>query len=176
MQYSLVVWWDGWSRLCYQSSWLIRYNTPEWQHSLSYLMQYAAELMTLYNHEWHKMFLKTILHILSNANWKDTVFTLQRGCLKRHDYGNRKIASWTSDERCRSVIPNLIPVAFLLTWINFYPRLDIIFVWRKHETMSPWTGSRVITVKPVCNDPLYNKIYYRGFIQQCVLMKIEGTN
>ena len=32
------------------------------------------------------------------------------------------------------------------------------------------------TVKPVCNDHLYNKIYYLLFIQQCVLMKTEGTN
>ena len=33
-----------------------------------------------------------------------------------------------------------------------------------------------ITVKPVCNDHLYNKIYYQWTIQKCVLMKIEGTN
>ena len=32
------------------------------------------------------------------------------------------------------------------------------------------------TVKPVCNDHLYNKIYFLWFIQQCVLMKTEGTN
>ena len=32
------------------------------------------------------------------------------------------------------------------------------------------------TVKPVCNDHLYNKIYYLWFIQSCVVMKIEGTN
>ena len=32
------------------------------------------------------------------------------------------------------------------------------------------------TVKPVCNDHLYNKIYYLWFIQYCVLMKTEGTN
>ena len=32
------------------------------------------------------------------------------------------------------------------------------------------------TVKPVCNDHLYNKIYYLWFFQQCVLMKTEGTN
>ena len=32
------------------------------------------------------------------------------------------------------------------------------------------------TVKPVCNDHLYNKIYYLWFIQQCVFMKTEGTN
>ena len=32
------------------------------------------------------------------------------------------------------------------------------------------------TVKPVCNDHLYNKIYYLCLIQLCVLMKTEGTN
>ena len=32
------------------------------------------------------------------------------------------------------------------------------------------------TVKPVCSDHLYNKIYYLWFIQQCVLMKTVGTN
>ena len=31
------------------------------------------------------------------------------------------------------------------------------------------------TVKPVCNDHLYDKIYYVCFIQQCVLMKTEGN-
>ena len=32
------------------------------------------------------------------------------------------------------------------------------------------------TMKPVCNDHLYNGIYYRWFIQQCVLVKTEATN
>ena len=32
------------------------------------------------------------------------------------------------------------------------------------------------TGKPVCNDHLYNKIYYLWFIQLCVLMMTEGTN
>ena len=32
------------------------------------------------------------------------------------------------------------------------------------------------TVKPVCNDHLYDKIYYLQFIHQCVLMKAEGNN
>ena len=32
------------------------------------------------------------------------------------------------------------------------------------------------TVKPVCNDHLYNKIYFLWFIQLCVLMKTEGTD
>ena len=31
-------------------------------------------------------------------------------------------------------------------------------------------------VKLVCNDHLYDKIHYLWFIQQCVLMKTEGTN
>ena len=35
---------------------------------------------------------------------------------------------------------------------------------------------RIYTVKPVCNDHLYNKIDYMWFIQQCVLMKTEGIN
>ena len=38
------------------------------------------------------------------------------------------------------------------------------------------TGASVITVKPVFNDHLYNKIYYLRFIQKCVLMKTEGIN
>ena len=33
-----------------------------------------------------------------------------------------------------------------------------------------------ITVKPVCNDHLYNKIYYLWFFQWCVSIKTEGTN
>ena len=45
----------------------------------------------------------------------------------------------------------------------------------------PWTQmskeqSCEDTVKPVCNDQLYNIIYYLWFIQLCVLMKTEGTN
>ena len=32
------------------------------------------------------------------------------------------------------------------------------------------------TVKPVCNDHLYNEFYYLWFIEQCVLMKTGGTN
>ena len=32
------------------------------------------------------------------------------------------------------------------------------------------------TVKPVCNDHLYNTIYYLWFIQKCVSMITEGTN
>ena len=31
------------------------------------------------------------------------------------------------------------------------------------------------TVKPVCNEHLYNEIYYLWFIQYCVLMMTEGT-
>ena len=34
----------------------------------------------------------------------------------------------------------------------------------------------ISTVKPVCNDHLYNKIHHLWFIQSCVLMKIEGNN
>ena len=34
----------------------------------------------------------------------------------------------------------------------------------------------VCTVKPVCYDHLHNQIYCLWFIQQCVLMKIAGTN
>ena len=32
------------------------------------------------------------------------------------------------------------------------------------------------TVKPVCSDHLYNKLYHLWFIQLCVFMMIEGTN
>ena len=38
--------------------------------------------------------------------------------------------------------------------------------WFKHDG----------TVKPACNDHLYNKIYYLWFIQWSVLMMTEGTN
>ena len=31
-------------------------------------------------------------------------------------------------------------------------------------------------MKPVCNDHLYNEIYYLWFIQLCDLMMTEGTN
>ena len=37
------------------------------------------------------------------------------------------------------------------------------------------TGT-VTTVKPVCNDHLYNKICFLWFIRQCVLMKTGGIN
>ena len=32
------------------------------------------------------------------------------------------------------------------------------------------------TPNPVYNDHIYNEIYYLWFIQQCVLMKTEGTS
>ena len=32
------------------------------------------------------------------------------------------------------------------------------------------------TKKPVCNDHLCNEINFLWFIQECVLMMIEGTN
>ena len=31
-------------------------------------------------------------------------------------------------------------------------------------------------MEPVCNDHLFDKIYYMLFIQLCVLMKTEDTN
>ena len=37
-----------------------------------------------------------------------------------------------------------------------------------------WIG--LDTVKPVCNDHLYNKAYYLWFIQYCVWLKTKGTN
>ena len=39
-----------------------------------------------------------------------------------------------------------------------------------------YTYAYMYTVKPVCNDHLFNKINYLWFIQKCVLMKTEGTN
>ena len=36
-------------------------------------------------------------------------------------------------------------------------------------------GGMYNTVKPVCNDHLYNKIYYLWFIQWCDLVMTEGT-
>ena len=46
-----------------------------------------------------------------------------------------------------------------------------------HGCRSTYISVMIInTVKPVCNDHLYNKIYYLWFIQQCVLMKTESTN
>ena len=38
------------------------------------------------------------------------------------------------------------------------------------------TRASKATVKPVCNDHLYNKIYYLWFIQKSVLMMTEDTN
>ena len=51
-------------------------------------------------------------------------------------------------------------------WIVGFVRLVYYF---SHKTMD-------VTVKLVCNDRLYNTIYYLWFIEQCVLMKTEGTN
>ena len=36
-------------------------------------------------------------------------------------------------------------------------------------------GGMYNTTKPVCNDLLYNKIYYLWFIQWCVSVMTEGT-
>ena len=47
--------------------------------------------------------------------------------------------------------------------------------WQSERVRTASMGN-VSTVKPVCNDHLYNTIYYLWFIQQCVLMKTEGTN
>ena len=40
-----------------------------------------------------------------------------------------------------------------------------------------WLDSEFLfqTVKPVCNDHLYDKIYYLWFIQQCIIMITEVT-
>ena len=57
----------------------------------------------------------------------------------------------------------------------------------KQDNQHPWTTgmktgqNKVVllvsnTVKPVCNDHLYNEIYYLWFIQLCDLMMTEGTN
>ena len=34
----------------------------------------------------------------------------------------------------------------------------------------------VVTVKPVCNDHHYDKLYYLRFIKLCVLMMTGGTS
>ena len=70
-------------------------------------------------------------------------------------------------------------------WVNNRESADV----RRHRThydvrvMPMWLlgfahilGKIRATVKPVCNDHLYNEIYYLLFIQQCALMKTEGTN
>ena len=50
------------------------------------------------------------------------------------------------------------------------------------STLVKWMASGLVlnrqqvTVKPVCNDHLYNKIYYLWFIQLCALMMTEGVN
>ena len=48
-----------------------------------------------------------------------------------------------------------------------------------HNTQ-PWQNKREnnfpYTVKPVCNDHLYNKSFYLWFIQKYALMMTEGTN
>ena len=58
-----------------------------------------------------------------------------------------------------------------------------IFKWMKAFIFSSkfhWSlfsrAQWTVTVKPVCNDHLYYKIYFPWFIQWCVLMKTDGTN
>ena len=54
---------------------------------------------------------------------------------------------------------------------------DTFSCWRQSNTgLIRKLSGMLLTVKPVCNDHLYNKIYYMWFIQQCVLMKTEGPD
>ena len=55
-----------------------------------------------------------------------------------------------------------------LEWVNGHPLNPLVAAERLKSNQS--------TVKPVCNDHLYNKIYFLWFIQKCALMKTEGTN
>ena len=46
----------------------------------------------------------------------------------------------------------------------------------EHLPVSEYPVYQRGTVKPVCNDQLYNNIHHLWFIQQCVLMKTECIN
>ena len=60
----------------------------------------------------------------------------------------------------------------VMMWLPLLLRLDIM----SSQNNGVCFGLDADTVKPVCNDHLYNKIYYLRFIQECVLMKTECTN
>ena len=67
--------------------------------------------------------------------------------------------------------------------VNIYPCIIKYYFgsyYNKHillqSLITEGVSIMVTTVKPVCNDHLYNKIHYLWFIQECVLMKTEGTN
>ena len=93
-------------------------------------------------------------------------------------------------------------IAVTTEWYMCLPRYSSLALWRIILIISPVTMSLystysnnwsaklcgwrcsgaggnwafIATVKPVCNDHLYNKIYYLWFIQWFVLMKPGGTN
>ena len=58
-----------------------------------------------------------------------------------------------------------MPRLLLQGYTNYFVNID-----------SPPAFKITNTVKPVCNDHLYDKINYLWFIQECVLMKNEGIN
>ena len=65
----------------------------------------------------------------------------------------------------------MFPVKMFLSLVSVETDYQVVYS-RKSYCQSTEAG----TVKPVYNDHLYNKIYCLWFIQQCVLMKTEGTN
>ena len=60
---------------------------------------------------------------------------------------------------------------------SYYPSQSYMIVPIHVDTQlaQQYVGILISTVKPVCNDHLFNKINYLWFIQKCVLMKTEGT-
>ena len=59
------------------------------------------------------------------------------------------------------------------------PRINLALIYVLESFVAvtlqqyPWSSD---TVKPVCNDHIYNKINYLWFIQWCILMQNEGTS
>ena len=70
-----------------------------------------------------------------------------------------------------------LPLSSQLMYIHLHPNRPFFQIQLRHNKSQ--TSSHpliVITVKPVCNNHLSDKIYSLWFIQQCVLIETECTN
>ena len=59
--------------------------------------------------------------------------------------------------------------------VTRWPQIVPLYFFTNEKNHDNWTTNKD-TVKPFCNDHLYNKLCYLWFIHYCVLMKTEGTN
>ena len=89
-------------------------------------------------------------------------------------YRNQQHCWWFHNFECRDIAFRILSCNGFSNWTNNHISLWMGFLCK--ETPFIKTKINRYTVKPVCNDHLYNKILYLWSIQWCVLMKTEGTN